>query len=237
MTTDHSIYNQDGLQTAHNHEFRDEPKFRAAYARGLRAVGWDYGWHWRVHTALWAARTAVQLPGDFVECGVNHGFMASAIMCDLDWNSLGRRFYLLDTFAGLDLRFVSAEETADGIADKNQAMIDSGFYALDIERVRANFAEWPGSRIIQGAIPETLSRIDAELVAFLHLDLNCSPPEVAALEHLWERLTPGAIVLLDDYAYVGYRAQKLGIDGFAARVGVPVLSLPTGQGLLIRPGS
>ena len=132
MTGDRAIYNQDGLQTAHNDEFRDEPRFRAAYARGVQAVGWDYGWHWRVHTALWAARTAVRLPGDFVECGVNHGFMASAIMRDLDWNSLGRRFYLLDTFAGLDLRFVSAEEAADGIAEKNQAMIDSGFYALTV---------------------------------------------------------------------------------------------------------
>jgi hypothetical protein len=41
--------------------------------------------------------------------------------------------------------------------------------------------------------------------------------------------------LLDDYAYHGYRQQKLGMDRFAASRGVQVLSLPTGQGLLIKP--
>lgn len=65
--------------------------------------------------------------------------------------------------------------------------------------------------------------------------MNCMPPEVAALEYLWDRLVDGAVVLFDDYAYYGYRQQKLGIDACAERLGVPVLSLPTGQGLIIRP--
>ena len=235
MAAKGTIYNQDGLQTAHDHSFVADPRFRSAYARGVQAVGWDYGWHWRVHVALWAARTAVRLPGDFVECGVNHGFMASAIMHDLGWTGLGRRFYLLDTFSGIDLRYVGEDEAEEGIAAKNQAMIDSGFYAMDVGRVQANFAEWPDACIIQGAIPETLAQIGAERVAFLHLDMNCSPPEVAAIEHLWPRMVPGAVALFDDYAYVGYHAQKRGLDGFAARHGVSILALPTGQGLLVRP--
>ena len=45
---------------------------------------------------------------------------------------------------------------------------------------------------------------------------------------------PGTVVLLDDYAYDGYRSQKLGMDAFARSKGVPILSLPTGQGLLLK---
>jgi hypothetical protein len=41
--------------------------------------------------------------------------------------------------------------------------------------------------------------------------------------------------VLDDYAYRGYREQKLGMDRFAASVGIEVLSLPTGQGLIMKP--
>jgi Macrocin-O-methyltransferase (TylF) len=228
-------YVQDGLISIHNHEFMDDPAFAAAYRRGAAAAGRDYGWHWRVHVGLWAATVAKGLPGDFVECGVNAGFMSSSIMQYLDWNSLDKRFFLLDTFAGLDPRYVSSAERDEGILDKNAKLLESRFYVTDLEAVERNFGEWRGIRIVKGSIPETLPLVDAEAVAFLHVDLNCAPPEVAALEYFWERLTPGAPVLLDDYAYWGYRQQKLAMDALAARLGVCIVSLPTGQGLLVRP--
>jgi hypothetical protein len=99
-------YNQDGLRSIHNHDFMSDPAFVRAYQRGVQAAS-DYDWHWRVHVGLWAARLAARLPGDFVECGTNRGFLSSAIMTDLDWDKTGRRFYLLDTFSGLAERYVS----------------------------------------------------------------------------------------------------------------------------------
>jgi hypothetical protein len=64
--------------------------------------------------------------------------------------------------------------------------------------------------------------------------MNCSPPEVAAAHFFWDRLVPGAFVLLDDYAYHGYRSQKVAMDDFASEKRHNILSLPTGQGLLIK---
>lgn len=228
-------YDQDGLRSVHNHDFMRQPAFARAYQRGVRAVGTDYNWHWRVHVVLWAAAHAARHEGDFVECGVNRGFLSSAIMEYLDWNAQSRRFYLLDTFSGLDLRYVSDEERAGGIEEKNAAEIGSGFYTFDLDAVRRNFAEWRDVVIVPGSIPETLSRIESDRIAFVSMDLNCTPPEVAAMEYLWDRLVPGALVVCDDYAYVGYRPQKVGMDAFARSRGVTVLSLPTGQGLLIKP--
>lgn len=231
------IYDQDGLRSVHNHEFMHEPNFQRAYARGVMAVGEDYHWHWRVHTGLWAAAMASKLHGDFVECGVNRGFMSSAIMELLDWNRQGRSFYLLDTFTGIDDRYLSHEDVDVGVLDRNKQDIERGFYTFDLEAVRRNFSEWDRVKIIIGSIPETLSQIDSTRIAFVHLDLNCSLPEVAAMEYMWDSLVPGAIVLMDDYAYIGYRSQKLGMDRFAAAKGVSILSLPTGQGLLIKPSA
>jgi hypothetical protein len=65
--------------------------------------------------------------------------------------------------------------------------------------------------------------------------MNCSPPEVAAIQLFWERFVPGAFVLLDDYAYYGYLSQKIAMDRFAQEKGIHILSLPTGQGLLVKP--
>lgn len=217
-------YDQDGLRSVHNHEFMDDPIFQAAYRRGILAAGGrDYNWHWRVHVGLWAARTASGLTGDFVECGVGRGFMSSAIMHHLDWNRLERHYYLLDTFADPDSH------------DSAFAARNSHVYANSFDEVRLNFSEWPTARIVVGAVPETLPEITSQSIAFLHLDMNSRLPEVSALAHLWERMTPGGLVLFDDYAYRGYRDQKLGIDELAVELGGSVLSLPTGQGLLIKP--
>jgi hypothetical protein len=231
------VYDQDGLRSIHNHEFKFDPRFQKAYERGVQAVGEDYHWHWRVHVALWAASVAVCLDGDFVECGVNRGFMSSAIMDYLDWNALDKRFFLLDTFSGIDLRYVTDQELADGIVDKNARAIASSFYTLDESAVRQNFSEWSKVVIIPGSVPDTLPQVMADRIAFVHMDLNCSPPEVAAMRHMWDQLVPGAIVVLDDYAYEGYRPQKLGMDRFARSVEIEVLSLPTGQGLMVKPPS
>ena len=56
-----------------------------------------------------------------------------------------------------------------------------------------------------------------------------------AIEHFWPKLSTGAMVVLDDYGWTRYEAQKETIDEFARSVGVEALTLPTGQGLLVKP--
>ncbi|CQD13047.1 MtfD protein [Mycobacterium lentiflavum] len=231
------VYASDGLISFHNDAFLDDPAFQRAYKRGARALpdqDW-YQWQWRVHVGLWAAKTASRLDGDFVECGVSYGFLSSAIMEYLDWDSLGKTFYLLDTFAGIDSRFVTEAERESGEYERSQLKLRNGMYVSGVEGVRANFAQWKNQRIIVGAVPETLDEVEAQTVAYLHIDMNCAPPEVAALRHFWPRLTPGAVVLLDDYANRGRDEQRAAMDALAAEFGVVICALPTGQGLLLKP--
>jgi hypothetical protein len=104
----------------------------------------------------------------------------------------------------------------------------------DAGSVRTWFSQWQNVNVIEGSVPATLPLVQADEIAYLHLDMNSSEPEVAALEYFWERLVLGAVVLLDDYGYRGYEAQKHAMDELARRRDVPIASLPTGQGLLIR---
>jgi hypothetical protein len=228
-------YDQDGLATIHNDHFRRTSRFLAAYQRGIKAsYGVDSRFEWRVHVALWAAATSLKVEGDFFECGVNAGFNSSAIMQYLDWNRMDRRFYLVDTFQGPPLDQYNAVELEQGRRRVAEEAIAAGAYVTDLERVRQNFAEWPNAVVVPGAVPHILSDIPSGRVAFLHLDMNSAYPEKEALQFFWERLSPGAIVLLDDYTYCGYEQQTLAIDAVTEKFGADVLSLPTGQGIIVK---
>ena len=230
------VYDEDGLISFHNHDFMNDPSFVAAYQRGTKAgSGVDSRFHWRVHVALWAAYCASKLKGDFVECGVNKGVISSAIMQYLNWNALDKNFYLLDTFNGIDERFVTEEERRQGKIEINQSVLASGGYERNVDAVKQNFSEWQRVCVIQGAVPETLPQVRTEAVAYLHIDMNCSIPEQEAADYFWPRLVAGALMLLDDYAYKEYGSQKAAMDRFAEGKGVTVLTLPTGQGLIVKP--
>lgn len=228
-------YHQDGLFTIHNDHFRRDPAFQEAYRRGLQSIGSPGAeFEWRVHVALWAAAASLQVPGDFVECGVNAGLISSAILHALHWNGAGRRFFLVDTFRGPVLAQYSKEEVQRGRLRVAEDALAAGAYVTDLNRVRANYAEWPSATIVQGQVPEVLLEVDFGAVAFLHLDMNCVYPERAALEFFWNRLSRGAMVLLDDYGYFGHELQAEAMDAVAGTLGARILSLPTGQGLIVR---
>jgi len=206
-----SLYAHDGLRTTHNHTFQDAPGFQRAYLRAVRAAGWDYEIYWRVHVILWAAETAQSIPGAFVECGTGRGFMASAICEHLAWSA--RPFYLFDTF-----------ETNG-----------SPYYADGPDRVRENFREWPGVELVIGAVPDSLVQVESGPVAFVHIDMNSASPEEDAMRYFWPKLNPGGVMVLDDYAFAGFEAQHVSADRVAAELGFSIVSLPTGQGLTIKP--
>lgn len=224
------LYDQDGVRTLNSHDFMRNVRFQEAYKRGVTADGVDYNWHWRVHVGLWAAQSGLSREGDFVECGVNRGFMSSAIMQYVNWNSTGRTYYLLDTFSGISEKHLLKSER-DRKVDKK---VGKGFYKVNIDTVRDNFSEWDQVEIVVGTVPESLSKVNTTSVAFLHVDMNCAAPEVAAVEHFWPMLSAGAIVLLDDYGFPGREIQKEEMDRIGRKLGFSIAALPTGQGVIIK---
>lgn len=223
------LYDQDGLTSIHNHDFMKDPKFVKAYQRGVKAVGIDYHWHWRVHVFLWAFSQAMRLDGDFVECGVYKGFMFSAAFTYTDWNKFNKSAYLFDTFDGIDTTQLTEEEKKLG----RQADLKD-LYKKVYRQVVNNFKEFKNVNIIKGSVPSSLAKADIKKVAFLALDMNNATPEVAALKYFWPKMVDGAVCLMDDYAYSGYHPQKKALDELADQLGTEILSLPTGQGLLIK---
>lgn len=224
-------YNQDGLITMHNTEALRADRFLAAYGAAKATGSWSgpYGQvdiQWRAHVVCWVGCQASQLPGDFVECGVDRGGTAVLLLEYLGREAFRNRgFYLYDTFQGLDPARSSAQELEQ----------TEGHYPDCYEDVSRRFADRSCVYVIRGSLPSTLNEHSPERVAYLHIDLNAAEPERLTLEFFWDRLVPGAMVLFDDYGWVACAAQKKAIDEVLRVRGVMALTLPTGQGLAMKP--
>lgn len=222
-------YNQDGLATQHNCDFMKDKLFAEAYQLGASTYQGSGSpiekakIHWRIHVLCWAAAYSKHLEGDFVECGVNRGWFSRAIIHYVDFNQLNKKFYLLDTFRGFSEKYTLKEENNCGM-----------LYEECYETVKETFRDFPNVKIIRGPVPETLPQVDATKISFLSLDMNCVMPEIAAVEFFWDKLVKGGVVVLDDYGWKSHFLQKAAFDKFAQKKGVEILSLPTGQGLILK---
>lgn len=220
-------YDHDGMIIFNDADFLQDPLFLEAYRLG-KATG-SFGQmdiEWRVYVACWAAQQGLRLEGDFVECGVSRGGLSRAIMHYIDFNShTDRKFYLLDTYCGFpeDLKSIAA---ASNLKDYSECYDD----------VVKTFSPFPNTVIVRGRVPDTLPQVEARKVCYLSLDMNVAEPEIAAAEYFWDRMSSGAIILLDDYGFgPDYLRQKHAMDEFARSRGVSVLLLPTGQGIILKP--
>ncbi len=176
---------------------------------------------WRIYVLAWVAKSVIarKIPGDFVECACYKGTSAR-IVCDyVDFANSGRNYYLYDLF-----------EHDDSMV--HHAMPEHGATLFDT--VKKRFSAFPNVKITKGFVPQVLDEVAPETISFLHIDLNNAPAEIGALERLFDRISPGGILVLDDYGWSGYRAQKLAEDPWLAERGYEVLELPTGQGLVFK---
>jgi O-methyltransferase len=221
-------YFQDGLLTVHNSDFRQDPKFHDAYSLGKATGSWGrQDVEWRAYICCWAAWSVREKDGDFVECGVNRGGLSRTVMHYVDFERLGKRFWLLDTYEGLPAHLISEDERRLGILP--------GGYSACFDQVVETFRGVPGVAIVKGIVPDTLERVTSEKVCYLSLDMNNAAPEIAAAEHFWDHLVSGGVIVLDDYGWAKQINQKRAFDHFAHERGVKVLALPTGQGLILKP--
>ncbi|THD67173.1 TylF/MycF/NovP-related O-methyltransferase [Phenylobacterium sp.] len=184
-------------------------------------------WHWNLQTVLWALKRARGIIGDFVELGVFKGHTTIFAAEYLEFAAWDKRWHLYDTFEG-----IPDDQLDPGWAASNKATYSGTF---SFEEVRDRFSAFPNIDVIKGRVPEVLEDSTPERIAFLHMDLNNSTAEIAALDALFDRLSPGGIIVFDDYGWATARAQHDAENQWFSQRGLEILALPTGQGLFIKP--
>jgi len=174
---------------------------------------------WRRYVLACAAFHCVQLSGDFVECGVYIGTGIKTVMDYLGGPAFPRCFWGYDTYD---------YNPVEGHAFEGQ---QEGMYL----RIQERFRGYEQVRFIKGLIPDSFTQGTPDKIAYLHIDMNNAEGELAALEHLFDRMVPGGILILDDYEWAGiYRPQKAAEDPWFESRGYRIMPLPTGQGLVFK---
>jgi hypothetical protein len=184
-------------------------------------------WHWNLQTVLWAAQQARTVEGQFVELGVFKGHTSIFLAEYLEFAGWDKRWYLYDTFDG-----IPDDQLDPGWAKNNKVVYNPQTFSY--EEVRARFAPFPNIEVIKGRVPEILLDNSPDRIAFLHMDLNNSTAEIAALEALFDRISLGGVIVFDDYGWAASKAQYDAENRWFADRGLQILTLPTGQGLFIK---
>ena len=197
----------------------DDVAFKNAWESNLTSQT-DEAIMWRRYILCCAAYHCVHLEGDFVECGVLNGTGMKTVIDYFGKDKFGKTFWGYDSFDVLP----------DGqpAGDKKSALMD--FF-------HSRFVGYEGIRLVPGMLPESFAEGCPERIAYLHIDLNHAASEIAVLEHLFDKVVPGGVIILDDYEWSGaYRDQKIAEDAWFDARQYRVFPLPTGQGLVLKRG-
>jgi len=209
-----------------NLSFRHDQKFISAFYDSVTSEQ-EKSLIWRLHTLVWAAQNALHVDGDFVECGVFKGFCSSVLLKYLDFQDLDRQAYLYDTFEGLPEKTSTEQERR--IWDYTQYDAETVY-----NEVREKFSRFKNVNIVRGIVPDSFKLAVPEKIAFLHIDMNSEMAEMLALEHLFDKVTPGGMIVFDDFGWTCNVNQMKAELAFMNQHGHHVLELPTGQGVVIR---
>ena len=74
---------------------------------------------------------------------------------------------------------------------------------------------------VKGKVEETLPGTMPNQIALLRLDTDWHDSTAAELAHLYPRLSPGGVLIVDDYGQ--WQGQRKAVDEFLARQNVPLM--------------
>lgn len=154
---------------------------------------------------------ATGIPGAVVECGVWRGGSMMAVagtLCDLGCTD--RDLYLFDTFTGMtdptdkDVHR-TGRQAAAMLADEARADPAASLLwaRAPLDGVRHALAStgYPPSRLffVRGKVEDTVPSHAPDEIALLRLDTDWYASTRHELVHLYPRLVPGGLLIIDDY--------------------------------------
>jgi O-methyltransferase len=185
---------------------------------------------------------AHDIPGAIVECGVwRGGSMHVVARTLLAIGDTSRELYLFDTFDGMtpptdkDVTYdgkpvadllSSRPRTAQIWAVASLEDVQQGFEAIPYPRERIHFVQGPVESTLPGQAPDQ--------IAILRLDTDWYESTRHELVTLYDRLSPGGVLIIDDYG--SYQGARAAIEEFLEETRARLLLLPIGPGrIAVKP--
>ena len=211
-----------------------DPWSGGAFDREQRLLGRD--WPLKAHSMIGKARMsnlrgAVEhvltnnVSGDFIETGVWRGgaciFMRAILKA---YGVTDRIVWAADSFAGLPSP--NAEKYAADAGDKHHEFDE---LAVSLEQVKANFAAYglldDQVRFLKGWFKDTLPDAPVKTLAILRLDGDMYESTMDGLDALYARVSPGGVVIVDDFGAVAACRQATEAFRAARAIDAPIIPI------------
>ena len=158
------------------------------------------------------------VPRDFIETGVWRGGATIFMRAILKVHEVTDRLvWVADSFAGLP-----PPDLARYPFDRGITLHQFPQLAITLERVQDNFRRYglldEQVRFLKGWFRDTLPNAPIERLAVLRLDGDLYESTIQALESLYDKLSVGGYVIVDDYGNVA--ACRQAVHDFRAQRGI-----------------
>lgn len=176
----------------------------------------------RAYVLFTLASQALQLEGEFWECGVYRGGTAQ-LLADVITSSdrPARTLRLFDTFSGMPQTDAARDLHSQG-----------DFADTSLEAVRRRIGPREQVHFHQGLIPSTFAGLEASRIALAHVDVDIYRSVLDSVEFIMPRLVPGGFIVFDDYGFPTCPGARQAVDEFYAGRPERPLVLPTGQAVV-----
>jgi len=185
----------------------------------------------------------LQIPGAIVECGVWRGGSMMLVALTLMEKGDLRDLYLFDTFAGMttptavdvDWRGQPAKKQFEA----SQAQDHNEWCFASLEEVRRNLLStgYPPKHVhlVKGDVLETIPHQGLEEIAILRLDTDWYKSTLHELTHLYPKVRPGGIVIIDDFGH--WQGCRKAVEAYFAEGGPFLARIDQMGRLAVKPSN
>ncbi len=158
-----------------------------------------------------------KVPGDFLEAGVCQGGAAIFLRAlQVAHGEAGRATWAADSFQGLPRPSAEPDAGLD-FSEGRQPWL-----SFDLNTVAEHFRRYDllddGVFFLPGWFADSLPRAPVRRLAVLRIDADLYQSTRETLESLYDRVSPGGFVIIDDYGVI--EACRRAVDGFRELRGV-----------------
>jgi O-methyltransferase len=174
---------------------------------------------------LWTlARQITDVPGAVLEVGVWRGG-TGAVLAEAVRDQVGRKVFLADTFHGV----IKA-----GARDTQYKGGEHSDTSEEIVRTLLSSMGLNDTVILTGAFPDDTHQAIEGPIAFLHCDVDVYDSTRDIVEWCLPRLSPGAIMVFDDYGFFGCDGVTRYCDELRGRKGFRFVHNLNGHAVFFR---
>lgn len=171
-----------------------------------------------------------EIPGSIVECGVwRGGSMMAAARTLIQQGDRTRQLWLYDTYDGMsepndaDIDFTGSR--ADQLLSAQDKQDPNSIWCRSpLDEVRQNLAstDYPSEKVrfVAGKVEETIPAQIPEQISLLRLDTDWYESTMHELVHLYPRLCPGGVLIIDDYGH--WQGCRRAVNEYFASNNIPI---------------